>query len=92
MFCFAATLICFVGAGALMSPFTVFREVVDDAGLVLLDADGNPMVEFSYWANFRAHWQENLAFAVSGLFALATGVLVARLIFRRFSRRKSDET
>ena len=88
----AIGLISLLLAGALVSPFRVGREVVNEAGQVVLGADGEPLIEFSYWANFFAHWRENLAFLVSGLFALATAVLVARLIFRRISRRASDVT
>ena len=92
MFCFAAALISLLLAGALVSPFRVGREVVNEAGQVVLGGDGEPMMEFSYWENFFAHWRENLAFLASGLFALATVVLVARLIFRRIFRSETDVT
>jgi hypothetical protein len=69
--CFVLALMLIMLAGGLASPFTVVRDKRDASGRTILDSEGTPIVEVDRFANFAAHWPENVCF-MSGL---AIGIL-----------------
>ena len=82
--CFLWAVILIMFAAGLASPFIVVREKQDAAGRTVFDSDGTPVLEIDQWADFAAHWSENLCF----LGGLGFGVLgFAIWIFRLKKKR-----
>lgn len=57
-------------AGALYAGVTVVRELVDDHGRVVQDADGQPVLVAAAWETCKVNWLPNV------LFLLAAGLLL----------------
>lgn len=80
---------CLVVAGALYTGVSVVREVMDDHGRVVPDADGEPVLVLAAWETWKVNWLPNELFLMAA--ALLMRMFYQEVAARYFQRKAVPE-
>jgi hypothetical protein len=61
---------CLLVAGALYTGVSVVREVMDDHGRVVIDANGEAVLVVAAWETWEANWMPNVLFLLAAVLLL----------------------